>query len=110
MFKNVVLTDVEDSKTGKDTFKVDTPKIYVYFNFENMPNGSKLKGSWVCEKSDAAPPNFKIDEATVEVGMLTNSGNFSLSKPTKGWPEGDYHVDLCLDDKVMETVKFKVSK
>ena len=42
--------------------------------------------------------------------MLTNSGNFSLSKPTAGWPFGAYKVELQLDGKVLETVKFNIAK
>ena len=109
-FKNVVLTDDEGTKAPKSVFGVNAPKIIVFFDFENVKSGSKLKGAWICEKSDAAPPNYKIDEATVEAGMLTNSGNFSLSKPTKGWPEGTYHVALSIDDQEMETVKFEVKR
>lgn len=109
-FKNVVLTDDEASKAPKSVYGIDTPKIFVYFDFDNVKSGSKLKGAWICEKSDAAPPNYKIDEATVDVGMLANTGNFSLSKPTNGWPEGSYHVELSVDNKVLETVKFEVKK
>jgi len=46
----------------------------------------------------------------MKVGMINNSGDFSLSKPTKGWPVGTYRVDLYIDDKVNETAYFEVEK
>jgi hypothetical protein len=109
-FTNIILTDDENSKAPKDTFSHETPKIIVFFDFENMKNGSKITGVWICEKAENIPADFKIDEASVEVGMLTNSGNFSLSKPTAGWPFGAYRVELQLDGKVLETVKFNIAK
>ncbi len=109
-FKNLVLTDDESSKKPGSTFGVTTPKIFVFFDFENVGKGSALKGTWICEKSEAAPPNYKIDEATIDVGLLTNTGNFSLSKPTNGWPVGTYRVELSIDNKLMDTVKFSVAK
>lgn len=109
-FTDVVVTDDKDANTPKSEFKTDTPKIFVTFKFENVKRGSKLTGTWICEKSDVAPPNFKIDEPTVDTGILTNSGDFSLSKPTKGWPVGSYRTDLSINGKVIQSVKFTVVK
>lgn len=111
-FTNIVLTDDESSKAPKTEFGKDTAKLTVFFDFENVPSGSKLNGVWICEKAPDLdiPPDFKIDEASVDVGMLTNTGNFSLSKPTNGWPAGDYRVELQIDGKTVETVKFKIGK
>lgn len=108
-FKDLILTDDESSKAPKASFTPTTPKIFVFYNLEKVPNGDKLRSVWICEKSEGIPANTKIDEATVEVGLIDNTGNFSLSKPTKGWPVGDYKVELYWNDKLAETVPFKVA-
>lgn len=109
-FKNVVLTDDESTKAPKNSFTPNTAKIFIFWDLEKVPSGSKLKGTWICEKSKAIPPNYKIDEATVDVGTIDNSGNFSISKPTKGWPIGDYRVELWWDANKAQEVKFKIAK
>lgn len=107
-FKDVVMYEDEDSKAPKTSFVKDTPMIHVSAGLANMPNGSKIKGVWIGEKTDKAPPETKIDEATVEVAPTVNVAHFSLSKPTAGWPLGDYRVELYFNDTLLDTVKFKV--
>jgi hypothetical protein len=42
------------------------------------------------------------------VGRLMNVVTFSLSKPTAGWPAGDYRVELFIDGKAA-AVRFNVA-
>lgn len=111
-FTDIVLTDNESTKAPKDVFGADTAKLFLIFNFENIPNGTVIQGSWICEDAPDLdiPKDFKIDEASITVGPLTNSGNFSISKPNSGWPAGDYRVDVQMDGKIVETRKFKIGK
>lgn len=41
-------------------------------------------------------------------GLLENRAWFSLSRPTNGWPVGDYRVDMFINDKAAGSVKFSV--
>lgn len=109
-FTYTVVTDEKDGKENKDTFTKDTPKIYVNFGWDKEI-GSHIKGVWICEKAKdpKIPANTKIDEATLTIVSPMNAGDFSLSKPTAGWPEGDYKVELYSDDKLIKTAKFKIS-
>ncbi len=109
-FTNIVLSDTKGATTHQTKFAPDTPKLFVNFSLESIPNGDTIKGTWICEKSDAAPPNFKIDEAQLKIGLGINAGDFSMTKPTKGWPEGSYRIDLSWNDKVVESVKFTIEK
>jgi len=109
-FIDVVMSDNKEDKTPMTEFKTDTAEIFIFFGLENIKSGSKIKGVWICEKAKDIPENFKIDEASVDVGMIDNMGNFSLSKPNKGWPVGDYRVELYVDDKKIDERKFKIGQ
>jgi hypothetical protein len=101
------LSDAKDG-TPKQVFAPTTPKIFLSTKLLDVPTGAKLKGAWIAEKTNAAPPNFLIDSVELTVGPLMNSASFTMSKPNAGWPPGDYRVDLGINGKVVNTVRFKV--
>lgn len=109
-FKDIVISDDENGAESKTSFGKDTAAIYCNTKLENVPSGSKVRGVWICEKSaTVSEPNYKIAEKTLDIGPLINTAKFSLSKPTAGWPIGDYRVELYVGDKLKQTVKFKVA-
>jgi hypothetical protein len=107
-FTNIVLTDDDKKKHPKVTFTKETPKIYVFFGLEGLVDGDRIKSIWICERSKAAPPDYKIGEATLSILAGMNTGNFSLSKPNAGFPEGTYRVELYINDQLKDTAKFTV--
>ena len=105
--KAVIATDPKD-KPAK-TFAPDTPKLLALFKTKGAQKGDQLRGVWIADDvGDAAPANTKIDETTLTLEGDTDGGEFSCSKPTKGWPAGKYHVDIYANDKLAETVKFTI--
>ena len=107
-YTDMVLSDAKDG-TPKQVFGPTTAKIYLKAKLTDVPSGAKLKGAWIAEKTKVAPPNYQIDATELKVGTLMNRVDFSLSKPNAGWPVGDYRVDLSINDKVVQSVKFKIS-
>jgi hypothetical protein len=102
----VMATGPKDKPTT--SFAADTPKVLALFKTKGAQKGDKLRGVWIADDvGDAAPANTKIDEATLTLEGDTD-GNFSCSKPTKGWPAGKYHVDIYAIDKLATTVKFTI--
>ena len=103
---------VSDTKGGKEmrAFKPATPKIYVHANVEGVSAGTMLKGDWIAVKTKVAPPNYKIDTVQLKAFPLMNSVDFNMSKPTAGWPEGDYRLDMFIGGKKVTEVKFTVAK
>lgn len=103
---------VSEAKNGsaKATFKTTTPKVFIRAKLVDIPAGAKMRVDWIAAKTAVAPPNYKVDslESTVAKGMTRYDG--SLSKPTAGWPEGDYRVDLFIDGKAVKQATFKVVK
>lgn len=96
---------------GKEvtSFSKDAPKIYAIWKGDAVKKGDKVRSVWIADDvGTAAPKNTKIDEATVTVAN-NPTGNFSLSKPDKGWPVGKYRLELYVGDKLVETLKFTIS-
>lgn len=114
-----VLTD-ELSNSGepgddKDVFSKDTPQLFYVCGSSDVHKGQVFKGEWIAaDTNGAAPANYKIDEASIDVEKTPGedevyTAKFSLSKPTKGWPVGSYHVDVYLDGTLVQSAKFTIS-
>ncbi len=102
---------LSDAKGGshKNTFAPTTAKVFLAARLLEAPAGTKVKSVWVAEKTAAAPPNYVIDSVEVTVtGAKDPKVDFSFSKPSAGWPVGDYRVDLLVNGKKTNEVKFKV--
>lgn len=105
--------DGESSKS-RDEFTVDTPAFYLSCYSDHVNKGQKLKSVWIAEDTNnVAPANYKIDEKEIVVSPdVANepgvTADFSLSKPTNGWPLGSYHVDLYVDGKLDQSISFSV--
>ena len=107
--EKIVISDAKDGPQ-KTVFKPTTPKVYVRAALVDVPAGTKLRGEWIAVKTGVAPPNYKVDTAENKIGKGAETYTFSMSKPNAGWPEGDYRVDLFLDDKPAGKVPFKIAK
>jgi hypothetical protein len=108
-FENVILSSTKDAKESEATFTTDTPKIFVQAHMTDaVKSGSTVVVSWIAvDTGGAAPPNYKIDEVSLHV-ILANVIDSALSKPSNGWPVGDYNVVFPVDGAVRETIDFKV--
>ncbi|HEY4283468.1 MAG TPA: hypothetical protein VGM62_10430 [Chthoniobacterales bacterium] len=107
-----------DAKMAKDKdskptthFDVDTPQVFAFFHTDGSHKGDKLRAVWIADDvGEAALANTKIDETGLTADKDNFFGAFSLSKPTKGWPEGKYHVDIYAGDDLATSVKFTIGK
>jgi len=98
-----------DNGAAQQVFKPDAPKIVLHAQLLDAPKGTTVAADWIAEKTGGAPPNYKIDSAE-----LTTTGEdeleFSLSKPTTGWPLGDYRVDLTIGGEQAKSAHFRVAE
>ena len=106
-YADVVVSD-EKGGPAKKVFRPDTAKIYVRMRLVDVPAGAKVKSAWVAEKTKVAPPNYAIDSHEMKVGAGAQIATFSMGRPHAGWAEGDYRVDLFIDQKLAQKVKFRV--
>ena len=99
------------SPGGEETtsFASDTAKVFALFKTEGAQKGDKIRGVWIAEDvGSAATANSKIDERTLTMEGDTNDGDFSLSKPTKGWPVGKYRLEIYVKDRLLTTARFTI--
>ena len=110
-YGELVLSTNDDDNTSQEVFAPDTPKIFLHAQLLNIANEKTSLGAvWIAEKTDAAPPNFKIDSIALNAGRSMNLATFSLSKPNSGWPVGEYRVELSIDGEAAQVVHFKVAQ
>ena len=90
-------------------YVADAPKLYAMFKTKGAKDGDKIRGVWVADDvGGAAPAGTKIDEKTLSVDGDTDDGVFSLSKPTNGWPLGEYHIEIYVNDDLATKIKFAI--
>ncbi len=94
---DLLLTNAEGGK-AMTAFATTTPKIIVFCRIAGKAQ-TPTQAVWIAEKVTNVSANFKIDKAEVKLpvttkGLLHNDMNFSLSKPNKGWPKGQYRVEI----------------
>lgn len=114
-----VLTDQKATDTHlgptKSSFTATTPAIYLYCTAHGGKKGDSINAVWVANDThNAAPANFEIDHKELKVSADVPSSeamnaDFSLSKPTAGWPVGTYHVELRVNNKLQQSFPFSIA-
>ena len=111
------LTDkMNGQKPGdaKDSFTASTPMFYYICSSDGVTKGQTVKAVWIAtDTNGAAPANYKIDEKGLMVDKNLKAdeewtGSFTLSIPNKGWPKGQYRVELYVDNQLLQSAKFSV--
>jgi len=101
--------------TATDHFDGSTEAIHVIYTTKDMPKkGDVYLTKWIADDvGDAAPANTVLasHESTVsdvDAAYVSYTVEGQVSRPTKGWPKGSYHVEVLLDEKVVTSAKFKI--
>lgn len=80
--------------------------FYLIVDLTNTPEDTEVQASWIAVDTNRAEPEtvIKIDQQTALnsrlVFELKNEGNF--------WPVGAYQVNLYLNGKLIQEIKFEV--
>jgi hypothetical protein len=109
-FENIIISNDKDADETEATLPADSAAIYLSAEVtDEVGSGSKITVSWIAvDTNGVEPANYKIDEASFDIGSLENHVNASLSKPNAGFPVGKYEAVLSVDGKVIETVDFSI--
>jgi len=89
----------------KDVFQNDSSVIYVTGSISNAPARTVVSIEWIYLDAD---PEVLIDSVDLNVSETDMDFAFSLTKPTAGWPSGDYEARIYVDSTLEETVSFSV--
>jgi hypothetical protein len=90
-------------------YTADAPKLYAMFKTKGATEGDKIRAVWIADDvGDAAPKGTKIDEKSLNVQGDIDNGEFSLSKPTDGWPTGKYHLEIYVNDDLATKLSFAI--
>lgn len=104
-----IVTDDPASGKSKTSFESDVPQLYFLFQIRGLKSGDQIRCVWIAiDVGDAADPNTQVDDRTLTANGDSDDGEFSVSKPTDGWPVGKYKVDLYVNDELATSIKFTV--
>ena len=93
----------------RQQFSSDVPAIHALVELSQLSSGTQIKGSWI--SVDAIDvPNYEIDFAEVLVDQSEAVVHFSLSRPTNGWPAGNYKLDIYLNGKLSASSTFSIRR
>lgn len=107
-FTSLLLSDKADAggvvAKHLDKFTPNTPEIYGTAKITGLGKGQTVTADLLY-----GPQNLKALTITKDI---KGSGNitftFAFSKPTKGWPPGDYRVVISTSDGATKEVPFQV--
>lgn len=107
-----ICKQVNASKTAPidptDRFGPDQPELHAIAVLKDAAKGTVVKGTWVSVDA-IAQPNYPIDSVVVQLPEKGDTQvHFSLSRPTNGWPLGNYKLDVYLNDKLVSTTPFSI--
>lgn len=103
------VTASEDVGHAVSTYAPDTPKLNVFLEILDSKAGDKVNIAWVATNATGAPPGYVIADNPIEItqdGM--SGGHGSLSKPTNGWPIGQYKVNISINGTFAKSADFTV--
>lgn len=93
----------------RQQFSSEVPAIHALVELSQLSSGTRIKGSWI--SVDAIDvPNYEIDFAEVLVDQPEAVVHFSLSRPTNGWPTGNYKLDIYLNGKLSASSTFSIGR
>jgi uncharacterized RDD family membrane protein YckC len=107
-YASLLLTDDPNSNVARTEFPPTTPRLFVVFTLADVPDNTTIRSVWIAENVAGVGPNTRLDEAQLVAGGGRNQGNFSLSRPSAGFPPGSYRVELYLADRLADTLRFTV--
>ncbi len=91
-----------------DEFRSDTSVIHAVAQIKDGIPHTKITGKWICVDAISIP-NYEIHSIDLVLNKTgTVNAHFELTKPTKGWPIGNYKVDIYIDGKKAGSAAFSI--
>jgi hypothetical protein len=103
---NARMTTDESDTTQTTVYAPDTQTFYCFFELNNAPDDTVVKGAWTLVSAEGYDANSEIDSA--EITGSDDTYYFSLDRAAEDWPIGQYKIDLYINGNLVETVEFQV--
>ena len=103
---NVHMANDENDTKQTTTYSPSDKTFYCFFDLNNAPDSTVVKGAWTAVSAQGVDANYAIDSA--EITGSDNTYYFKLDRSTDAWPVGKYKIDLYIDGKLVQTVEFEV--
>jgi hypothetical protein len=101
----------EDGLTAVDVrenFDPETGTIHSIVLLEDVRANSVLRGVWISIDAISVP-NYPIDSVELKFKKKgPASAHLSLSRPTNGWPPGNYRLEVYVDGQPMGSKPFSI--
>ena len=107
------LSKSEDGSNETNTF-APSDMIYARANVSNVPSKITLKWQLFTEKVAGQPENAPVPKFDTSVQLEHDgTGTYSLTPSPKGWPPGNYRIDVSMliesgEQKDQKSIKFTV--
>lgn len=88
-----------------DVFSTQSQVIYATVLVKNAPSDTKITAKWTYIEG-----NIDIGTVNYQTSQTSQYVAFHLTRPDSGFPVGAYKVEIYLNDKLKETMKFSVKK
>ena len=98
----------KSSASSVGSFPASTQKIYMHFEDDAAKKGDKIRVVWTAEDAKPYPKNKKVTENSGSLPGPNAIGSYYL--PADGLPVGRYNVAVSVNDKVLKTFNFTVTK
>jgi len=100
----------EKTVTGaSEVFGRFVDKMFCAVNISAAPTPDYLRSNWIADDTRGiAPAGYLIDSHALYIPTTPYYATVSVSRPTKGWPLGDYHLELIFGDLHSESVHFTI--
>jgi hypothetical protein len=110
--KSVYAVLARDSKSQSTThFSADTPKIETFWKGHRLDAGDRVHAIWIAEDvGPVAPKASKVTEVSITAYKSDEEGTFSLARPDEGWLVGNYRLEIYLNGKLTQIVRFSIDK
>ena len=103
---NAHMATDESDTTQTTVYAPDTATFYCFFDLNNAPDDTVVRGVWTLVSAEGFEANSEIDSAEITGG--DESYYFSLDRAADVWPVGQYKIDLFINDNLVQTVNFEV--
>ena len=88
----------------KSQFTPDTPYFHMVFEYDGEGSGTPFLIKWIY-----VPENYLIDEVSLDMPQGNGGvGHSNLSRPNKGWPAGNYSVQIWRNNQKIKEALFSV--